>query len=977
MLLSVDNASDTPNIDFISSKLFILLNIRSMLNKMSNLRSFIILSKPLVLLITETWLKPDISDLTVAIDHYHCYRCDRTFGGGGGTAIYVHSSVHSTQVNIISHVDPLEHCWVSIFLKNNVKLLVGCVYRSPNNASKCDSVLAELFNSASQLPFDMKFIGGDFNLPELYWDSKHFPSGLTNLSNALDCGHWQQHIKTPTRMNSILDLIFTSGIKYISTHVGEHFYNSDHRVVSCNLHLNTTYRTKFDILVKRNYSRFNDLNVVDNMRDLDWSTFLLTDQVEDCGTHLYSNFTSILDRNAPQELMYKSNTPGYLTTAIRRKLRRLCKLYHSTNSFCAIVSIKRIMADVELRWSKTIRNRESNALNCIDSSKQLSNLFKQKCSAVNKNISCLIDSDSKKILSDPRDICNALSMHFSTCFSEIESTVVLPSSSHVNNSIISIASHDKDLSTPILSHIDFDCMDIVKIVKSLKPSYSLGPDNINSILIKACLPDIAPLLSKLFSLSLAHSTYPDLWKTTFIKPLFKSGSRMDVNNYRPINITSILSRIMEKIVKSKLTSHLSSNNLINESQHGFTKSKSCDTCLVEFFDYVSCLKDINYQVIILYFDFSKAFDTVSHSLLLEKLSQIGISDPLLKWFRSFLSNRNQVTHINNVSSCAINVSSGVIQGSVLGPLLFLIYINDITKEILNGRPFLYADDLKIVYSSDTMSVEFISTIQQDLIRLDSWCNNWKMKLNAPKCGYMNLNKVSSPLSLYLNGLPLKPLDHVKDLGLTYTKTLSFHEHISSITSKANRISGFIQRNFFLQETKVALFKMFVRPRLEYCSFIFSNLRKSEIINVERVQRNFTRRLIVSDNPVSYISRCQHLKLKPFWLIRLKKNMILFYKYLHKLCLSSTSIYLCTTPLHTTRNSCTSVQIRTPKSHFRANFFLVRYTSIWNRLPIPIRECKTLSKFVKLLDDYLCTTDCMSLLTNEHCVPNMHIGPGNI
>ena len=276
-----------------------------------------------------------------------------------------------------------------------------------------------------------------------------------------------------------------------------------------------------------------------------------------------------------------------------------------------------------------------------------------------------------------------------------------------------------------------------------------------------------------------------------------------------------------------------------------------------------------------------------------------------------------------------------------------------------------------------MSDDFISTIQQDLTRLDSWCKKWKMKLNAPKCGYMKLDNIPSPLSLHLNGLPLKPLDFVKDLGITYTKTLTFHEHIKSITSKANQISGFIQRNFFQQETKVALFKMFVRPRLEYCSFIFSNLRKSEIMNVERVQRNFTRRLIVSDNAMSYITRCQQLKLKPFWLIRLKKNMILFYKYLHKFHLSSASIYLRTTPSHITRNSYTSAQVRTPKSHFRANFFLVRYASIWNRLPMASKECKTLPKFIKLLDDLLSSSDCMSLFTIDCSVTDLHIGPGNI
>ena len=145
--------------------------------------------------------------------------------------------------------------------------------------------------------------------------------------------------------------------------------------------------------------------------------------------------------------------------------------------------------------------------------------------------------------------------------------------------------------SPSLGLVNFDCADITRIVKSLKPSHAIGPDNLNSVLIKACLPDIAPILSKFFALLLSNSNYPDPWRTTFVRPLFKSGSKLDVDNYRPINITSILSRIMEKIIKYQLTSYMFTNKFIIGALHGFTRSKSCDTYLVEFFDHLSTLKD--------------------------------------------------------------------------------------------------------------------------------------------------------------------------------------------------------------------------------------------------------------------------------------------------------------------------------------------------------------------------------------------------
>ena len=229
--------------------------------------------------------------------------------------------------------------------------------------------------------------------------------------------------------------------------------------------------------------------------------------------------------------------------------------------------------------------------------------------------------------------------------------------------------------------------------------------------------------------------------------------------------------------------------------------------------------------------------------------------------------------MNNTYSKPTLITSNVVQGSVLGPLLFLLYINDISKEIKNGKCFLFADDLKVVYSSHR-ATENTKYIQNDLACLETWSRQWFMPFSPSKCGVINLGSTDTP-QLTFSGLPVRQLNNVTDLGVKYSPGLNFSEHARFIIAKACKMVSFILRNFTTSEIRIALFNMCVRPILEYNCTLISIFRNSDLEGIESVQRVFTRHLLIHNPHISYNERCSQLRIEPLWLRRLKLNLLLW------------------------------------------------------------------------------------------------------
>ena len=275
----------------------------------------------------------------------------------------------------------------------------------------------------------------------------------------------------------------------------------------------------------------------------------------------------------------------------------------------------------------------------------------------------------------------------------------------------------------------------------MKTNKAIGLDRVSARLLKDSANVLTPVLTKLFNRSLSSSIYPDIWKCGKVTALFKSGERTDPNNYRPITVLPIVSKILEKAAHSQMYSYLQDNKLLSPFQFGFRPKSSTEIALVDFTDSILENMDRGLFTGVVSIDLTKAFDTVDHGILYDKLKRAGFADTSVNWLESYLTNRTQVTAVGNIYSSAKSVHIGVPQGSVLGPLLFIIYVNDLPSCIKHCNVSLYADDTVIYFSSDISVVE--DKLNNDLASLSRWLNENLLTLNETNVNLLYLGVIKN------------------------------------------------------------------------------------------------------------------------------------------------------------------------------------------------------------------------------------------
>ena len=384
---------------------------------------------------------------------------------------------------------------------------------------------------------------------------------------------------------------------------------------------------------------------------------------------------------------------------------------------------------------------------------------------------------------------------------------------------------------------------VLKLLNNLKENKATGPDGIPGRLLKMCSNEITDVLCLIFQSSLNQGCIPSDWRKANIVPIYKKDDKHKVENYRPISLTSVTSKILEHIIHSSVMTFFEDQNTLNHRQHGFRKHRSCETQLITTLnDFTECLNNKKQTDAIL-LDFSKAFDKVDHSQLLRKLHKYGIRNNLLQWIKSFLSSREQTVLVDGKSSSPAPVSSGVPQGTVLGPLLFLVYINDINENITKGTEIrLFADD-SLLYRVINSPLDQ-QILQNDLITLQAWEEENKMEFHPDKCKVLKITNKKKPLQFKYNihNVILEEQDSAKYLGITIDKKLTWNVHCNSVIKKANSTLSFIQRNLSSCPPKIkeACYKTLVRPKLEYGCSVWDPHRKYQIDALERVQKRAAR-----------------------------------------------------------------------------------------------------------------------------------------
>ena len=549
-----------------------------------------------------------------------------------------------------------------------------------------------------------------------------------------------------------------------------------------------------------------------------------------------------------------------------------------------------------------------------------------------------LKKDDGSFTENDQEKANVLNNFFGSVFTKVETDDMPEVKSKCNTEIDSVTITEKQM---------------MKELESLGVNKSPGPDEIHPRVLKELATQLSRPLTYLFNRTIMAGKIPSAWKTAEVKPIFKKGDKFSPGNYRPVSLTSVVCKIFEKFIRDQLCAHFNDNNLLAKDQFGFTKGRSCITqLLVTMSDWVGSLED-GESIDAVYLDLQKAFDTVSHDHLLHKLKVYGVGGRLWKWIEDFLKGRSQKVNINGIKSEVILVTSGVPQGSVLGPILFLYFINDL-PECVDCNVKIFADDTK-AYSSVNENIESKFKVQNCIDNLVTWADTWLMKFNGKKCKIMHLGKHNPMHKYYMReGADVRALEATvveKDLGVFVDPGLTFEAHINNTVLKANRLSGLLIHTITnkSKEIMVPLFKSLVRPVLEYGNPVWSPHLRKNIDLVEGVQRRFTK-TIQGTNNMNYQERLAFLHLPSLEYRRLRGDLIEVYKMIHGFYDQTTTKKLLTLcEDERTRGHAYKLFKNTTNTKVAQTFFTNRVTNEWNNLPSEAVNASSLNAFKNSLD----------------------------
>ena len=504
-----------------------------------------------------------------------------------------------------------------------------------------------------------------------------------------------------------------------------------------------------------------------------------------------------------------------------------------------------------------------------------------------------------------------------------------------------------------LTDIDISVGQVKNLMKNLKAQSAAGPDGIHPRVLRECADVLSMPITIIFEHSLRAGILPTDWKKGNITPIFKKGSKTDPLNYRPISLTSVVCKILEKLIRCSIMKHLEENHLLSSHQHGFRSNKSCLTQLLEYLHFVEEMTDNGDCVDAVYLDCSKAFDTVPHDLLLLKLKCVGIDGRTLNWIKDFLTNRQQRVQVKDCCSEWRGVWSGVPQGSVLGPTLFLVYVNDLLDG-LRSKGKLFADDVKIYRRM--MSPGDRDQLQDDLQKLNEWSSKWKLKFNRDKCNVMHIGRKNPCYNYTMSGSTLSTTSQEKDLGIIIPSNMKPSAQVTKAAASANSMLGRIKHTFTCldRETLPALYKALVRPRMEFAIQAWSPYLRKDISKLERVQRRATK-LIPSIAHLTYQERLIQLNMTTLEKRRERGDMIEVFKILKGLDRVNPqgNFLMQEMSSHKQRTRGHSLKLVKPRHRTwkRNQFFSSRVVNAWNKLSAKTVSSRTVNMFKHNYDHY--------------------------
>ena len=903
---------------------------------------------------------PEITEPELFIQDYDCFHnidIKSISGHKRGIVTYIKSSLNAKVFKETDNINFEECIWQSFMSANRENILIGNVYHSPNSSDTNTSNLNLLLKNQSLNSFDKIILAGDFNYPTIDWEGGWTGTKDEIFVESLRDGFWTQHVNQPTRhrigqKSNILDLILTkdpndvTSVEYCS-HIGK----SDHILLKVKTAIKKVKVTEKEKqrynFEKGNYSAFKEYitntswpmtdNSVVFSNNLTDNTVVISASINDTWNFIKDKIKEGMEMFIPKvTISNKKKRPAWMSSEIKKSVRKKYKLFkrflESNNSWYyyeyikvrnqTTKDIKKAKYDYELKVAKESKLNPKMFWRHVNS--------KRKCK---QGIAPLKD-ENNDIISDDKGKANVINKYFSSVFTK-EDLQTLPKMSEGEKSC------DMFVSDLVITE-----KAVRDKLNKLNPNKSPGPDKLYPRILKELSDELAKPLTNFFNLSIEKGELPDEWKLAEVTAIFKKGDKQNPGNYRPISLTCILCKVLESLVRDAIQSHMEDLKLYSTCQYGFRKNRSCTTQLLKVMDDFSNFSENGDTFDTIYLDFKKAFDTVPHERLLTKLKAYGISGNLHSWIKSFLSNRMQYVKVGTETSETIGVTSGIPQGSILGPILFLIFINDL-PECVNSVCNIFADDTKIYNVSKENK-----TIQEDLNSVLHWSYTWQLHFNMSKCKVIHYGKQNPKHEYYFHtDHDSHTIEHdaeEKDLGVTFDELLTFDKHINNIVTKANQTLGIIKRNFQFMDKDIflKLYKALVRPILEYGQSVWHPhlIRQHNLI--ENVQRRATK-MVKNISHLSYYERLVYLGLPSLNYRRLRGDMIQVYNILQ--INNDPDNLLKRSKTHCTRGHNAKLFKDSVKTTSRKFSFSQRVTNTWNCLSTNTVNAQSINQFKNLLD----------------------------
>lgn len=897
--------------------------------------------------ISETWLNDDDKNL-FDLPSYKSEYSHRANNNHGGVAVYIKSNVHyNRRYDIELDVIDCESVWVQLnydFLKlDNKSFIFGCIYRSPSSSVKnfCEALQNVMHTLA--LNHANVVIMGDFNINLLDLSS---PSSL-NYSGVYQSFGYECLISIPTRCINNGSTLIDHALSNLSVAPDAGVLKvdiSDHYPIFVRFNCHATPTSIFFIRQLLDRESF-----IHDVMSTDWSSLICLDDPQMAYTEFSSILLSYIQRHTQVykcKKVYASPQNPWITEKLLKQLRAKENLYRKTKrkpfNTNLIARYKRLCNTLTLQLKNAKKQYYERKVNEAGSN------IKKKWEIVNSFLnrkgclSSITTINYKNVKYDsPLEIAEAFSDYF------------------FNTDVIPDADYQLPLSRLPQSFFLFPttCQEVHDVIRNLNTT-SAGPDGISPTNVKIIAHAVSDILSSIINLAFKTGIFPVELKSGKVVPVLKKGDRTQIFNYRPICIIPFFSKVFEKLLENRLSKYLHKFQVLSLSQFGFRQDYSTELALLSLTEKLKRAIDKGLYAGSVFIDFTKAFDTINHYILFLKLEAIGVTGPALMLIKNYLLNRSQVVSLSGFQSTPKVTNIGVPQGSILGPLLFIIYINDLPTSLTTSESLLYADDTTII-NTDKCLRSLTQKLNNDLSSLTAWCFHNKLQINPTKTKFVVFHSHQREHNhippIFINQFAIEADEEATFLGIQLDRNLKFLSHIALLRRKmAYGIRVLLKaRDIFSQPTLLSLYYAFIHSHLNYCITSWGNTYSSHLVFLQTMQNQSIRILTHSHHRCNAIALLQANNILTVCDTFKYKLGILLYKQINNLLPVSIipPSNLVNTNLTRFAHNRNLILPRVQNNYGKQTIYF-NGIHFWNTIPPAIKTSQSIGKFKKELKTFL-------------------------